>query len=106
MRDLDFISGEFLELEIPKEKRYLKKYFTGKIQVAFLRYYLVFGNCKNFRQHTGYRCSDNLCVRLENRYKKLTKLYDDAKASFTEEGLNLLQLIEVGKYNLTKLPKS
>jgi hypothetical protein len=106
MRDLDFISGEFFEVTIPKEKRYLKKYFTGKLQIAFLRYYLVFGNCKNFRNHTGYRCCDNLCVRLENRYKKLTKLYDDAKSSFTEEGLNLLQLIELGKYNLTKLPKS
>lgn len=104
-KDLRLISGEFLEYEIPKEKKYLLKYFTGKLQIAFLRYYMVFGNKKNFCHHTGYRCSEGLLCRFEQRYKLLTNLYEKSKSSFSEDGLKILSLIESGKFNLRNLKK-
>ena len=104
-KDFDLISGRFFEFEIPKEKKYLLKYFTSKLQVAFLRYYMVFGNKKHFKDHTGYSCAERLLDRFENRYKCLTKIYDKAKSSLSEDGLKTLSLIESGKFNLTKLKK-
>jgi hypothetical protein len=102
-RDLDLISGEFFEFEIPKEKKYLLKYFTSKLQVSFLRYYMIFGSYKNFINHTGFKCNESLLERFERRYRQLTAVYDKAKTSMTEEGLKTLDLIESGKFNLTKL---
>lgn len=101
--DLQLISGDFFDYEIPKEKKYLLKYFTNKIQVAFLRYYMIFGTKKNFTHHTGYACSEALLYRFEKRYKLLTNLYEKSKSSFSEDGLKVLSLIESGKFNLRKL---
>lgn len=103
---MDFISGRFFEFEIPKEKSYLLKYFKTEMQRMFLKYYMVFGNCRNFVDHTGYYCSNGVLYKLEQRYQKLIKIYEEAKWSFTEEGMELIQTIESGKFNLTKLPKS
>lgn len=105
MKDLEFISGNFFEFEIPKDKRYLLKYFKGKLQVAFLRYYMVFESRKNFTDHTGYRCAESLQKKLEKRYLNLVELYDKSKASFTEEGLQTIQLIESGKFKFTYFKK-
>lgn len=105
MKDLDFISGRFFDLEIPKEKRYLLKYFTGNLQVAFLRYYLVFGTRKNFTDHTGHRCAKSLQKRLVVRYNNLVNLYEASKSSLTEEGLHTIQLLESGKFNLANFNK-
>lgn len=101
MRDLDFISGDFLDHEIPREKQYLLKYFTTDVQVAFLRYVLVFENAKLFKQHTGHFCSDRLRFRLMARFRQLTKIYNEVKGVFTEKALNDLQLLESGQYPLT-----
>lgn len=101
MRDLDFISGEFFDHEIPRDKQYLLKYFTTDVQVAFLRYALVFEDTKLFKEHTGHYCSDRLKFRFLARFRHLTKLHDEAKRVFTEESLNTLQLLESGQYPLT-----
>lgn len=101
MRDLDFISGRFFDFEIPKEKRYLLKYFTTDVQVAFLRYYLVFGDARRFVDHTGHFCSKRLQARFLSRYRRLTAVYDKAKQSLTEEGFATLQQLESGQYPLT-----
>lgn len=100
MRDLEFISGEFMELDIPKNKRFLLKYFTTELQVAFLRYYLVFGSVRNFVDHTGYYCTEGLLFRFQRRYHKLMKAHEQAKKSFTEEGLKMLEVIETGQFVL------
>jgi len=102
MRDLDFISGRFFDYDIPREKQYLLKYFTTELQIAFLKYALVFENTKSFKDHTGYYCSDRLKFRLLFRLRKLLSLHSEAKSTFTEEGLNTLQLIESGQYPLTQ----
>lgn len=101
MQDLIFISGKFFDHEIPRDKQYLLKYFTTDIHVAFLRYVLVFKEIKMFKEHTGLHCSDRLKFRLLSRYKQLIKIHDEAKSSFSEEGLNTLQLLESGQYPLT-----
>ncbi len=106
MKDLKFIAGHFSEFQIPKEKAYLLRYFTSDVQIAFLKYFMIFGNHKQFQSHTGFACDESLCRKLEKRYLGLVKLYDEAKKSFTEEGLETLHLIESGKFNLTRLGKS
>jgi len=101
MRDLDFISGTFFDYSIPRDKQYLLKYFTTDVQVAFLRYALVFDDTKLFKDHTGFYCSDRLKFSLLSRFRTLVKLHDQAKNSLTEEGLNTLQLLESGQFPLT-----
>ena len=97
-KDLDFISGKFFDFDVPKNKRYLLKYFKSDLQAAFLRYFLVFGTSKNFIDHTGYYCNKWLVPKLEKRYWTLVEAYRAAKDDFTEEGLELLAAIEAGKY--------
>jgi hypothetical protein len=106
MKDLEFISGKFLDCEIPKEKRYLLKYFKTNLQIAFLRYYLTFGTVNNFIDHTGYHCSRWLLYEFKDRYHRLVKAYDEAKKSLTEDGMRIVHLIESGKYPLTGKQKS
>lgn len=101
MRDLAFISGEFFDYEIPRDKQYLLKYFTTDVQVAFLRYALIFEDVKLFKEHTGYFCSDRLKFRFLSRFRQLTKIHNEAKSILTEESLNTIQLIESGQYPLT-----
>lgn len=99
-RDLDFLSGKFFDYDVPKVQRYLLKYFTGKIQKAFVRYYLLFGCCRSFRDHTGIYCSWSFVLRLETKFHKLVASYQEAKADFSEEGLAKLGQIEAGKFKL------
>lgn len=106
MIDLHFISGTFFEYDVPKDRRYLLKYFKTDLQLAFLRYYLVFGDCKNFTDHTGYVCNRRLRDKLMNRFHGLIRAYETAKRSLTEEGMDVLHLIETGKFRLTKLESS
>lgn len=101
MMDLEFVSGVFFDYEIPKEKRYLLKYFKTTLQRAFLQYYFVFGNTTNFSDHTGYFCSDRVLWKFKARYKYLTKAYDQAKKSLTEQGMLTVQQIESGNFPLS-----
>ena len=101
-RDLDFIAGTFFDQEIPKNQRYLLKYFKTDIQRAYLRYYLTFHDHRNFVDHTGIWCSSRTLWSLQAKYRKLVATYEDAKASLTEEGLETVHLIETGRFVLTK----
>jgi len=102
MRDLDFISGTFFDYDVPKEKRYVLKYFKTDLQRAFIRYYMVFGNHVNFVDHTGYYCTRRMLFIYQARYHLLVKTYEEAKAALTEDGMELLLLIESGKFRLSK----
>jgi hypothetical protein len=106
MRDLEFLSGNFFDMEIPKDKRYLLKYFEGDLQTAFLRYYLVFGNVSNFVDHTGMYCHERTKWKMRTKLLYLTRTYEAAKKSLTEEGMALVQLIELGKHKLKKIRNS
>jgi len=102
LRDLELISGRFFDYELPKDKRYLLHYFKTNLQRAFLRYYLIFGDWRCFRDHTGYSCSPRLLDRFEKRFHKLSELYNQAKNTFSEESMNVIYLIETGQYRLTR----
>jgi hypothetical protein len=103
MRDLDFISGRFFEYDVPKEKRFLLQYFKTDLQRAFLKYYMVFGEHRNFVDHTGYHCSQRLLFRFKARYHRLLEVYQEAKISLTEEGMETIRLLEIGKFPLTDI---
>jgi len=98
MKDLQFIAGEFFDCEIPKEKRYLLKYFKTDLQIAFLRYYTTFGEHRNFVDHTGHRASRRMLFNLQARYHSLVNAYETAKRSLTEAGMETVLAIETGKF--------
>jgi len=106
LRDLELISGRFFDYELPKEKRYLLHYFKTDLQRAFLRYYLIFGNWKCFKDHTGLSCSPRLLDRFERRYYRITEAHRQAKGVLTEEAMETLHLIETGQYRLTRKRRS
>jgi hypothetical protein len=100
--DLNLISGEFFEYEIPKEKRFLLKYFKTDLQMAFLRYYMLYETPMNFVDHTGHYCSKRMLFIFAARYKHLIKLYEQAKSDLSEESMHLIYLLESGQYKIPK----
>ena len=95
--DLKLISGEFFDLDLPKEKQYLFKYFPTEIQKQFLRYYYVFGEIDGFMDHTGWFCTKRWLRELTARYNKLVSVFDTAKqnADFTT-----IAEIQSGKFKI------
>lgn len=94
-KELKFISGDFLDGNFPKDKKYLVKYFKSKIQKTFIRYYYLFGDYKQFVEHTGYRCSDYWLTQLVEKLEKLEAIKAEAKKNMDSE---LITKIETGKY--------
>lgn len=93
--DSHFISGDFFEVVLPKDRAYLQRYFVTEVQRAFLRYMHVFGNWKNFIEHTGHYCSKRSLQVLHLKLRKLEEAHKAAKASMD---FDTLELIESGKY--------
>lgn len=97
-RDLIFLSGDFTYL--PKEKKYLTKYFKTKIQRAFLSYFLLFGDYENFVDHTGLYCQMRYLKILHFRLLKIELAHKNAKR---DVDLTSLALIESGKLRKIRL---
>jgi hypothetical protein len=93
-RDLLWLSKEYENFELPKEKKYLLKYFKSDIQAAFLKYYFVFGNFDNFKEHTGFDCQHRWLLILQNKLQKLESMRIQARADMD---MTLLAKIEAGK---------
>lgn len=96
--DLHFISGDYFEATLPKERAYLERYFATDVQRAFLRYMHVFGDWKLFIEHTGHFCSKRTLQLLHQKLQKLEAAHKAAKASMD---FDALELIETGKYKIT-----
>lgn len=94
-KDLDFLSREFEIREIPKEKKYLLKYFRKDVQQSFLKYFFIFGDYKNFVDHTGLYCQPRWLKILHKKLIDLEAIHSSAKEKFD---LELLSKIESGKY--------
>lgn len=92
--ELDFISGKFFDVELPRDWRYLEKYFQSDVQRQFLKYYYVFGNSKNFVDHTGCHCTVRWLRCLRRKIEILMKEHAEAKNNFD---LERLAIIETGK---------
>lgn len=95
--DAQFLSGEFFEADLPRDKAYLKRYFSTDIQRAFLKYVTIFGDWKNFIEHTGFYCSKRNLQVLHARLKKLEKAHKAAKSSMD---FNALESIESGRFRV------
>lgn len=97
-RDLSFISMEYENYELPKEKLYLYKYFRKNIQQMFLKYFFCFGDFNNFVDHTGYYCQKRWLIILQKKLLKLESAHKEAKLNLN---FSTLTAIERGKYKLT-----
>ena len=93
--ELLFISGRLLETEIPKEKRYLLKYFRTSVRRTFLKYYLVVRNTDRFTNHTGVPCDKASLWKMVKRFHYLEEQHARAKSNLDFE---LLAKIETGKF--------
>jgi len=83
----------------PKEKLYLLKYFRTAIQRAFLLYYLQYGDCSHFVEHTGQRCTKRWLIAMRLKLEKIEAVHAIAKKNFD---LDALTNIENGKYKWRK----
>ena len=93
--ELFFISGKMFDVDIPKEQKWLLKYFKVPVQRQFLFYYLTLGDPWNFSVHTGYASSKRSLFRLRYKLEKLLDLHKKAKDNFDFE---LLTKLETGRY--------
>lgn len=97
-----FISGDFQNQEIPREKRYLLKYFTTNTQSTFLKYFLIFGSFEHFTDHTGIYCQPRYMKIMVKALERIEMAHAKAKS---EMNLDMLTQIETGKFSISSLPK-
>lgn len=91
MKELKLISGEFFDFEIPREKKYLLKYFSTDLETAFVKYYMCFGEFEYFTEHTGFFCQRRWLLLLHNRFEKIAALHQKCKIEMDLEGLEELE---------------
>ena len=77
--ELELVSGEFLDGNLPKDKLYLTKYFTTKVQRVFVKYFVIFGTYDHFAEHTGYPCTLRWLKQLAFRFHQLEAAMKTAK---------------------------
>lgn len=97
--DLMFVSGDFFERLVHREKEYLFKYFDTKLQRQFVRYFLLFRSPRNFTDHTGLRVQPLWLRKLRKKLSLLEIAHTTAKKAFDTETVALL---EQGKYRAKK----
>lgn len=95
IHEFDFISGKFFDLNIPKENRYLLRYFKTKLQRAYLNYKLLNGEKRYFTRHTGYLCNPYFWKEQNAKFNHLVRAYSKAKKNID---LEMLEKIERGKF--------
>lgn len=106
-----FLAGVFFDFELPKEVKYLQKYFRTDLEKQFLRFYYCFGgfreiDYKRFTDYTGHFCQSRWVRILNNRHDKIVAMRATAKVNYddTDDELALAYLttIERGKLGLRK----
>ena len=105
-----FISGDFFEQALPRDKEYLLKYFASRLQRQFIRYFLSFKSPRNFTDHTGFRVLPLWLRKLRKKVNILEAAHAKAKADpDLERGMKTLAKIEGGVYRVrhsARKPKS
>ena len=104
--DLAFISGDFFERDIPKDRRYMLPYFDTEVQLQFLRYYLTFNSAMHFVSHTGYYMSRRWRKRLRKRFIRIEAAWAKAHELALEGNFDMLEVIQSGCYGKDKDRKS
>ncbi len=95
MREAEFLAGVFFDFLISRQNQFLLKYFRTKIEIAFLKYYLCFGEIEYFTEHTGWYCQKRWLRILVKRFNKIIKAHTDFKSNLE---LDKLRELESGKY--------
>jgi hypothetical protein len=95
-RDLRF-SSDFMHDQLPKEKRWMSRYFKTRTKRLFLKYFCAFGCSTRFCQHSGEICTKRYIKKMKRQFLNLTKKHEDARADFDLEALSR---IETGKCKL------
>lgn len=97
--DLLLLSREFENYQFPKEKKYLLNYFESGIQEAFLKYYFVFHDFKNFTDHTGISVQPKWLRNIHEKLRIIEEAHKQAKANFD---MTLVLEIESGNFKFNK----
>lgn len=87
-----FLAGDFAF--IPKDKKYLTKYFKTDVQRTFLAYFILFGTYDNFVDHTGLYCQRRYLKILHDKMLRIEEAHRIAKQNLD---LDILAKIESGK---------
>jgi hypothetical protein len=90
--DLDFVAGNFIYGDLPKDKEYLSHYFNTDVERAFLSYFFTFPSLyrdtqfrvfyHSFCDHTGYFYSTRWVRKLLVRLNKIEKALMEAEKNF------------------------
>lgn len=106
--DLNLIAGDFLyDDNVPKNQRWLLKYFNLAAQVRFLNYYVIFKDLKvrsanhlynNFVHHTGIHYT---LRGFQKSVKKFNDLQALEKKAIDEFDFIALEQLRSGKYSFT-----
>lgn len=97
--DLLLLSREFENYQLPKEKKYLLNYFDSGIQEAFLKYYFVFHDFKNFTDHTGISVQPKWLRNIHEKLQIIEEAHKQAKSNFD---MALVLEIESGNFKFNK----
>lgn len=95
-RDLIFLSGDFTF--VPKDKKYLTKYFKTKIQRMFLSYFILFGTYDNFVDHTGLYCQKRYLKMLHDKLNSIEVAHKIAK-----QNMDLTNLVKIENGKIKKI---
>jgi hypothetical protein len=98
--DLIFLARQWEAVELPKDKKYLLKYFDTPLQQMFIRYVYLFGDYANFQDHTGVRCQLRWMKELNIRLQSIQKAHKEARQNMDIEKL---AFIESGNSDLWKI---
>lgn len=104
INDIDMITGKFLTPDfLPKNKKYLLKYYSAPCSRAFLLYYLYGGDkYALFTPHTGHICTQRWWYFEINRLKKIIKLNEEARFGFDLDTVEKLEKGKIKKKNFKK----
>lgn len=95
INQLEFVSGNFFDITLPKEKRYLLKYFKTSIEKQFLQYFYIFNNVTYFCLHTGIPCTERWLYKMKQKLLEIEAAHEKSRQVFDIEKL---ALIESGKW--------
>jgi hypothetical protein len=95
-----FLAGVFFDIELPREKLFVFRYFRSPLERQFVRYYYCFGEIDNFVDHTGFACQKRWLLILKKRFDKLVEKHGEYRK---EAMLDQLKEIEKGKIKHLKL---
>ncbi len=89
-KNMIFLNSTYEKFQIPKEYNFLLKYFKTRQQRAFLKYYYLMREVKNFTNHTGIPADESFKYKLSYKFHHYIDIYEKAKSNMDFEKLSLL----------------